>query len=581
MICGVLALLSAWSPGEGDGGWSASGTLEQWEYGVPAGGSAPVWSTRLDEDTFNDTTEVLEIPVPATTGVTRPVAVLTHHYALGTGDTASLQLDDGDGFEPIAPLGGYPAAGTAFVGSSAGSVQTGVLLPELPTGGTLRLVFTADAVGAGEGWTLEGFELWDGDPLPPRIRSIAGPGDTQDLLGPYRFEADILEDALLLGARVVYDVGSGEQIAPMALDGDVHVAELPGLPPDTELTWRVEAEDCNATSARSGDPFRVFLAAPTALRGPDGPHGVSQAVTLTWEPPVSPWPVTTYEVRDLGSGTTHTTGATGLTLDLMPGAEQRFEVRAIYDTPFGARAGDPSVPVDLAIEVPEIASLDPVSAFPGESLYVELTGRSLYLLEGVSSVRVLPDLTVGSLEVRDVDRATLLLEVPADAPPSLRDVEISSPRGVFRFDAVFGITDGALAPRILRVEPDSLVQGGEATVRFTSSRAFGESVTVLLDDDLLQVGEPSVSGDQVEVPIVAIGRARPGPHAVILDDGTRLYSADLTVTEYRIPTRSGCSAAPGVPTGLPGAAILLGIAIVLGGHRRASRCRLAPICETP
>lgn len=577
MTCGLIALVTAWVLQDGDGELVTEGTLDQWAYGLPSGAAAPVWATRIDRDTLHDAVEDLLVPLPATEGLEAPVFVLQHRYTLGAGDTARLLLDDGSGpLLPLAPAGGYPS-GDRFSGTSSGTRVDAFALPSLPAPSTLRLRFEADDAGAGPGWTIEDLALWDGDPLPPRLESLVGPDDTQDLVGPYPVQLSVADEDPDLQIHLLYDVGGGEQTSPMVFDGTHWNGTLPAQEPGTTVSWRVDAEDCAGRTELAGSPFRVFLAPPTALQGPTGPRLVTQSASLTWEPPVSPWPVIGYEVRETTSGATWSTAAPGITVPLEPGSRPSFEVAGRFLTPMGERLGDGSATLTPQLEVPGLSPPMPSEAYQGERVYVELTGQSLYLLEGLTTARVLPAAQTISVDVLDVDRAVVLLQIEADAVPGPQDVEISGTHGVFLFEDAFEVLPGEEAPRIVSVLPERLVQGDEATVAFTASRPLGHPVEILVDDDLIVASEPAIHDATVEVRLVAQGRARPGEHAVIIDDGTRLYPTSITIDEYRGSTQSGCSS-PGVP----GALDLLPASVTKLLRRRPSpRCRLDATCEMP
>ncbi len=541
MTCAPLVLVAMWDLAVDDGGFVPTGTLGQWEYGVPAGASQAVWSTRLERDTLHDSVERLDVALPSTTGFQRPILVLSHAVDLGPGDTARLWLDTGAGPVPLDVVGG--PAGGVFTGAM-GSMESGIELPPLPQGGVLRFELQTDGAGAGPGWTIYRLALYDGDPIPPRIERVASPTDTQDLLGPHRIEVSIVEDVALLDVSVRVDDGAGVQVFPMVEQGGTHVVDLPAFPPDTTVSWSVEARDCNTGSVLQGEPFRVYLAAPTDLVGPTDPRAVGTQATLAWSAPVSPWPVEYYRVEAVDTGEQHTSSDTAVIVPLRSGPPQRFRVRARFHTPFGSVFGDPSEVLALQVEVPELLALEPGAGFPGERLYVEVTGRSFYLLEGVSSLGLVPDLEVVELDVRDVDRARALVAIPDDAPPGPRDLRVLGPRGVFDFSGVFQVNDARDAPRVVAVEPPSLVQGAEAEVRFVASVPYGGPIRMVVDDDLIVASDPVAEGEDLWVRLVAIGGARPGPHTVVIDDGRRLLSATLEVDPYVVPVR-GCGVAGG------------------------------------
>lgn len=543
ITCGALVLVTLWELGASDGGFLPAGTLGQWEHATPPGASEAVWVTRAGADTFHSTTETLTLPLPDTTGLERPVLVLEHAFDLGAGDRAWFEIDRGTGFEPLEPIGGYPGGADAYSGRSNGTVEVGLPLTDSPPGTQVRLVFSADDAGAGPGWTLHDARLMDGDPIPPTLELLDAPVDNQHLEGPHRLAVRVTEDAALVGVRAYVDSGAGEQVLNLVETGGQYEVDLPAVPPDTTVTWRVEAEDCASITPLAGTPFRVFLAAPEGLSGPVDPRTVADAVTLSWLPPSSSWPVLDYRVVDLVRNDWTPVGETYQRVVLEPESEQRYTVEARYDTPWGQIYGDPAEPIELHVEVPEVLGVTPARAFPGENIFVEVEGRSLYLQQGTSIFTGIEDVAVQEVEVRDVDRATLLLSVAPDARPGMRSMDVVGPFGVFRFADVFEIADDALAPAITRVQPSRMVQGQTLEVTFSASRAFEGEVRLLLDDEIVAASEPVVVGGQLVVELAATAGAGVGEHAIVLEDDRRLLATAITVDEYRAPTGRSCGTA--------------------------------------
>ncbi|MEZ4319824.1 MAG: fibronectin type III domain-containing protein [Myxococcota bacterium] len=544
MICLLTSLVLDYHLDQGEGGLSTSDPLPQWEYGTATTGpmTAPVWGTRLAGSYLNDASASLEIPLPDRSGTTRPVLVVEHWYAFAPVDKGLFEVDSGSGFETVEPIAGYPNV-DGYTGSSAGWVQSGLDLTGLPSTARVRMRLIADDAQRGPGWYVRAVRLEDGDPIPPVVTVTSSPEDTQDPTGPYPIEVDIFEDVQIEAASVVWSAGaaSGRETLVGSV-GSGFTAAIPGQPAGESVVWSVEVTDCASTTVVVGDPFRVFLAAPTGLTGPDQPHVVARSVTLSWAPPDSPHAPLAYEIEAVETGRiVGPFAATSGDVPLVPGEAQDFVVRALYD----AGTGDDSEVLSLDVEVPELAGVAPNAVFPGDHVYVELEGRSLYLLGGLSSVSFGNGVGVESFDVRDVNRAVARVAVAPDAAPGERTVVLTGAQGAFAFEGAFSVLDGADAPRIVSVEPGSIVQGEELEVTVVASQPFAGPIAITTDDELLPGGTPSVDGAVLTVRIAASGRARSGEHDVILDDGERLWSFALDVDEYVVPVRRQCDATAG------------------------------------
>lgn len=574
MICVPLVLLFDYDVDANGGGLVPTGTLGQWGFAVPAvrppgAGTGPVWSTRPSGNTLNDAQEFLTLTLPAVAGAQRPVLVIEHATLLGQGDTASFELDAGGGFLPITPIHGYPS-GDSFQGDSQGYTRTGFELAGVAPGSRFRLRFTADAAGAGPGWFVRDVRIVDGDPIPPQLTILSAPSDDPDLQGPYLVELKIEEDYGIERAELFWSTGGPEVAVPLVQSGASWTASIPVQPPDTLVHWRVEVADCEGTSSVTGEAFRVFLPAPTDLSGPSQPHTVARSVTLDWEPPASSVPVAGYRVTELDSGATFNSTSTAVQVELDPAWAQRFQVQASY----GGVFGDPSEVLELDVEVPELVSIEPRSIFPGDRVYLELEGRSLYLLAGASSLSIgetgTSALRVLDFAVADVDRARALVEVPVRAVAGSQDVVITGTYGSFRFADAFEVLDAADAPRITLVEPNRVTQGETVELLIHANRRFGDPVEITVDEDLVLGGTPVVEGDRIRVGLTALGSARAGEHTLVIDDGTRNWDVPIEVEEYVYQGRRGCDTRLGGRSGgLPGLAVLFA-SIIMRSRTRGS-----------
>ncbi|MCA9571475.1 MAG: hypothetical protein KC656_26740, partial [Myxococcales bacterium] len=303
------------------------GDTGQWAWGTPTVGPAGggrTWATVLDGPYLHDTLDWLELPTGSLAGATRPTLELRHWYATAAGDGGLLEIDQGSGWQPFDPYGGYPDP-AGFSGASNGWVDTWWDLSGLTPGTRLRLAFRADAAIADDGWFLSRLRVLDGDALPPTLTPVTLPVDTQDLDGPYVVEMDATDDVGVTGVSVWWsaDGGAEQEVVATLVTGDRYRAEIPGHPPDTVITWRVEATDGEnlATWPSSGtERFRVFLAAPTDLwvELPDRP--VVQWLPVSWTAPVSPHAVARFELIQADERATSTS-----TTEVVVPAESELE----------------------------------------------------------------------------------------------------------------------------------------------------------------------------------------------------------------------------------------------------------------
>lgn len=554
-----------------DGGLIEGGQTGQWGWADPAAGPVGLgscWGTNPDGRYLHDTIDTLEIPVGDLTGVTRPILTVRHWYEIAAGDLGVLELDDGTGWSVAEPVFGYPDP-AGFVGTSAGYVVHAWDLSGQGATPGVRLRLQSNPSVALDGWYVQEINLWDGDVVPPKLSPLIVPGDTQDLGGPYPVEIEIFDDVGVQGATLSWSTDeSGPFEVPMVSVGaDTWHAEIPGQAPDTIVRWSVLAGDGSQQArwpAVGEEAFRVFLAAPTELQGPPAAHAVAQRVELSWTPPDSPHTVSGYELTQEGQGPSVVVSGTAASVVLTPDVPQRFEVRALYDV----GAGDPSEPLELDVEVPELLELDPSFAYQGERRYVQLSGRSLYLLQGETVLALGPGITVLSLDVRDAHAATALIEIGADAAVGPRSVELDSTVGPLSFGDRFELRSGDDAPRILWIEPGSLEQGEEIAVEIEATTSFATTPTITGGEDLVITGAVQIEGPVVRFGLAASTRARLGTHTLVIDDGARRFLVGIEVEEYVVPPARQCATAP--PRLAPGG-LLIGLVGLLRRREKPRR----------
>lgn len=571
--------LATWNLEAGDAGLTAAGDTLQWAWSAaPTAGpgasgiGSPSWSTVPDGQYLNDADDSVIVDLPDLSLASRPTLRVEHWYAVLPGDDAVVEIDTGGGFGLLTPDGGYPAPG-GFVGASAGWRTSVFSLPPA-VAPRVRFRLVADPLVAEAGWYLRGLDVFDGDISPPQIAAVVVPDDTQDVSGPYAIELEVSDDVAVVEVEVTYafDGVPGGSVPMVEGPVGVYRAGIPAPPtPGTVVTWFASASDAEqqARYPEAEDAsFRVFLAAPTDLVASDLPaRAVANEVYLSWTPPVSPHPVLRYVVTERGVEPLEFDDAEALWA-LQPDTAQTFEVRALYDVGLG----DPSEALQLSVEVPELVSLQPDQVFAGETAWVAVQGRSLYLLDGVGGMDLGPGTVVREWSVSDVDSARALVEIAPDAAVGTRHVRVEGTQGAFGYADAFRVGDPADAPRIVAVSPATLVQGVEATLVLTASVPFAADggTEVLLDggDDLVSTGPVMLQGNTATVDVAVSTRARPGVRTLLLDDGQRLWTAELEVSEYVSPPQRSCSAVPHGPAtlSLGGAALLLAL-----GRRRSTR----------
>lgn len=583
---GAPTLISSSDLEEDDGGLISSGDTMQWQWGavqhLPGSGvdGAYAWSTRLLGDTFNDTTDRLEIPLGDLSGLSRPMLRFSAWYQFGAGDRGWIEVDEGDGWKAIAPVYGYPwegpggeaLSGDAFEGESGGWQEVVVDLSGMATP-KLRLVFAADEAGGGPGWTVDNLQIWEGDIAPPGIGAVTTPGDTEDLAGPYAIRAAVTDDQGLTAAAVewVSEDASGARIdggtAPLSvISGALREALIPAQPPGATVRAVVTASDGANTARRDAAPFRVYLAAPRDLACPD--RVIADQADLSWSPPAGAYAPLGYAVyRDALPLTT--TADTTVVVPLA--GDHTFTVRARYLAAAGPRAGeilegDPADPCAVHALVPAVTALDPAEGWPGDQLRVDLQGEWLLMAQGAVAADLGEGIEVTAVDVRDVDRARLHLSIAADAAPGPRSLALSLPSGEVAAD-LFAVLDPADRPRLTGVTPARLTQGERAWLEISlvgplSGDSSGDSSSdpssALPAVDLgegviaeeIQVvpadGPDGASGYLLRVLAVASATAPLGDRAIRVDDGVRLFSgATLEIRDQPVIAQRTCSASPG------------------------------------
>ncbi|MBX2796187.1 MAG: fibronectin type III domain-containing protein [Myxococcales bacterium] len=545
-------LITVFDLSASDHGLVSAGDTAQWEWadpGVGPVGLGHAWGTNPDGPTLHDTVDTLEVPLPSLVGLDRPVVKVRHFYDLGLGDVGRVEVDDGSGWTMLQPLSGTPDP-AGFVGASNGYVEHAFDLSGLGSDPGFRFVFQADTLLAGDGWYVQRLELWDGDVVGPEVTGLVIPEDTQDLVGPYPLSVAATDDVGVTEVTLRWSTEGGPLVeVPMVPgSGAEWRAAIPAQSKNTVVSWSVLASDGTHHTLwpEVDDTFRVYLAAPTNVAGPDGPHQVAQSALLDWTEPDSPEEVTHYQVFQAGVVSTMLVSAPPATVTLLPGAEQTFSVAAVYGK---LGPGDRSEPVTMDVEVPQLLSMIPSRAHQGESVYVRLEGQSLYLQQGRTRLNLGPGISVASLDVYNAHAAVARIDVGANAATGSRDVEVDGTRAPFEFSNRFEVLPGDQAPSIVEVTPASVTQGQQVEISVVSTVDFAAAPTISTGDDLLVSGRIQALGERASFGLAASSTARVGTHSLVLDDGRRRLVVDVEVTEFKVPPRSSCATVPG-PAGV-------------------------------
>ena len=556
----------------------SSGLHFQWgSLDEPGAGGG--WATNIDGDYLNDAYDTLYFPTVDLLGVALPMLTLDHRYTTESGilgDAGWVEaLVDGT-WERLHPVYGYPFD-IGFTGSSEGWRIDAFDLGHLGPEAQLRLAFRSGATVSYSGWLIEEIQLHDGDTAPPNITDVIMPADTDDVGGPYWVEATIVDDQASPTATLYWSAGDDEpHHAPMApIDTHRFQAGIEGQDSGTHVRWWIEASDGVNTQRypSTGDAeFRVALPAPVALVGDglDRTNRVSaSSLTLRWEMDETSHPVREFDVHRDGIRLLRT-NALEAEVELVEGL-QSFTVAARFDTARGAMTGEVSAPLLVVAALPEVLAVNPTAGWPGEQLRLDLTGQDLYLSNDASLVGP-SNVNLTDVTILDAHQMRAVLTINEDAAPGPVTFAIIRLDGESIPAPPFQILPAEGEPRVHSAHPSTARQGAKTTIfleldgHFVSHR---NPPTISMGDGVLIEGI-SVRGSGLDVKVAVTPNAPLGAHAIEVDDGTRvLTGAQLTITDERNRTNTGCSVGPQSHSDvLPG---LLLMAIPLGFRRRPTR----------
>jgi len=559
-----------------DGGLISSGDPDQWAWGAVtkgpgAGFSGPNgWATRLDRVHTNSADDRLLLPPVDLTGLDQPVLIVTHWYDFepGDGDFGSVEVLRGGEWTALTPT-----SGAAELVGASGDWQTDYF-PLRDAGvdnlSSVRFRFQADEAVARDGWVLGELALVDGDPIPPEVDLIVAPTDTQDIPGPHRVEVEAWDDVGVESVRLIWFTAADERSerAMEATGPATWEGALPGADPGTTFVWWVEAADAAENiGVASGPSFRVFLPAPTGLTAPEG-RIVSTTVPLEWTAPLTPWEVLQYTVYRDGIPVTTSTGVS-VQAPVSDGGNV-FAVTADFDTDEGVFEGDPSQPVTVDAYPPAILRISPASAWPGDTLNVEIQGRYLLLESGDCSVHVGTDITVLQTEVIDVDTLRVQLQVAADAEARAHTIAVRTHGTRITAEDAFEVREDATRPRVDSIAPSFLLRGESQLLRIRTNVVLPEAPRLNPGAGIVVESTRRVGEYTAEFAVTVAPDARLGLRTPEVDIGTRLLTGPTM--EVRAPqptTETLCGIGPRMPPMHGG--VLIAMVATLAGWRRRSQ----------
>ncbi|MCP4810394.1 MAG: hypothetical protein GY884_34080, partial [Proteobacteria bacterium] len=410
----------------------------------------------------------------------------------------------------------------------------------------LRLALETDDSVQLDGWYIDDLVLWEGDRAPPRIVDLSEIETTDDVVGPYAVSTTVADDIGVASVQLVYTVDAGDELSVELADAGDGVWEggVPGQDPDTSVAWWVVASDgeneARFPSLGEERRFRVRLPAPTDLLAP-AERTAGDEVELSWTPPESRHALAGYLVY-LDDELVAEVDATPAMVPLDLSGTVEAEVAALFDFPEldATWEGGRSEAASFDAAVPVLHSLEPGQAWQGDSVRLSLVGSYVLFAAGDVEVDLGDGVTVVGIEVDSVDRAVVSLEIHDDAAVSERDLVVRSGEVELELEAVFSVLDGADRPGVTAVSPSSAVQGESLTLSIELSQAPAGEVDVSLGDEIV-VESVSVDGTTVSAEITIGAQAALGDRAVLVDDGTRIFSgSELQVRDATSPPSTGC-----------------------------------------
>ena len=159
------------------------------------------------------------------------------------------------------------------------------------------------------------------------------------------------------------------------------------------------------------ETFRVYLAAPTALRF-DDERRVGQSVTLLWDAPESPHPIRAYQVRQAGDTTGVRCAASPCVVPIDGDQDAEWSVAAWYDISEGETLGDYSILYTEQYMSPKLRQSHQIQCCPRSSLAAD--HGSISIVRRGSTLDFGADITTETIRVVNSNTIDALVEVSSE-----------------------------------------------------------------------------------------------------------------------------------------------------------------------
>jgi len=191
------------------------------------------------------------------------------------------------------------------------------------------------------------------------------------------------------------------------------------------------------------------------------------------------------------------------------------------------------------IPAPTITSIDPVSAAPGDTISVVITGDNLSGASELSFSGIL----IENFTMDNPSQITAAIDIPPDAVDGPRDVSVTTPGGIatlangFIVEKVLGPPIEAPKPTITSLNPVSAAPGDTMSISIVGSNFngaaevdFGQGIYV----DSFTIDNPSQITTNISVTLNATVGTR--DISVTTPEGITTLTAGFTVEELLLPT---------------------------------------------
>ena len=538
-----------WDPEVHGASFLSEGVPALWECGQvssgPMGGFSGnnAYATRLTSNYSNNASSFLVLPSQDLSNLSAPMLRWMQWFAFEEGDAGQVEIFLNGEWGSASPVYGYPNESSSFSGQSEDWKSVELDLSALDNLDQVRLRFDSDASVNDDGWYVDDFSVWDGDVAPPLVNNLLLLGDTEDLDGPYTVEVEVEDNSGAPSAALFFSVDGGPALSVGMQNpgGNLYSGEIPGQEHDSLVQYWVEAEDgFNVTTVpeEGSISFRVRLPAPTDLTGPEGLVHDTHAL-LSWTAPDSNHTLLSYRLYR-GEELLADTSLLDAEVPLLGEGFDRFRVRAVFDV----GEGDPSNELVLETAVPAALGLTPGTLFQGDHIRSVLTAENLVFVQGEVSLDLGEGLELTQVDVRDVDRAVLRIQVDDDAEPGFRDVLVESGPNSILLEQGLVVVDGADRPRIERIEPPVGRQGLNLELEIWTSEPVSGVESVDLGEGIViqEITQPAANCVRVTGWIDL--KAPLGDRMVQLDDGSRVWTGQRFKVLDQAPPPVGCQESP-------------------------------------